>query len=130
MSTKLKYVKRPTQFVTAVQLDLDTSGFTYRKWGGTQTCKRGDWLVHNDGDTYTIDKDSFARTYRATGPGTYLKTTPVWAEVAGTPGSVPTKEGATSYDAGDYLVYNEADGGDPYAVTKSAFERMYEKSPN
>ena len=129
-------MKRATQFVVAVQLDLDTPGFTYKKWGGTQTCKRGDWLVNNggdwrvesDSDTYTVDADTFARTYVSTGPGRYVKRTPVWAEVAPRAGAVPTKEGATHYGAGDYLVYNQPDGGDAYAVTKEAFERMYEPS--
>lgn len=126
MSTRRRYVKRASQFVVAVQLDLETGGFTYQKWGATQTCKKGDWLVNNDGDTYTVDRDSFARTYQSTGPGTYVKRAPVWAEVAPTAGDVRTKEGSTHYEAGDYLVYNEQDGGDAYAVSKQAFERMYE----
>ena len=70
MSARHKYVKRDTEFVLAVQLDLETAGFTYEKWGGTQTCKAGDWIVNNAGDTYTVDRDSFARTYRATSPFT------------------------------------------------------------
>jgi hypothetical protein len=126
MSTRRRYVKRASQFVVAVQLDLETDGFTYQKWGATQTCKKGDWLVNNDGDTYTVDRDSFARTYQSTGPGTYVKRAPVWAEVASAAGDVRTKEGSTHYEAGDYLVYNEQDGGDAYAVSKQAFERMYE----
>ena len=126
MSKRRKYVKRPTEFVTAVQIDLDLDGFTYRKWGGTQHCSRGDWLVNNNGDVYTVESDSFARTYRQTGPGTYIKTTPVWAEVATTAGEVTTKEGATHFDAGDYLVYNEPNAGDGYAVPKDEFIRMYE----
>ena len=121
-----KYIKRKTQFVTAVQLDLETDGFTYRKWGGTQRCKRGDWLVNNNGDVYTVDGGTFERTYQSTGPGTYVKTTPIWAELAGSAGEVRTKEGATHYDKGDYLVYNQSDGGDAYAVTRQEFERMYE----
>lgn len=120
------YRKRPSEFVLAVQLDLDTDGFTYRKWGSTQTCKRGDWIVNNNGDTYTVDAESFARTYRSTGPGTWVKSAPVWAEAAERAGDVKTKEGTTYYEPGDYLVYNEQDGGDAYAVPKDAFERMYE----
>ncbi|HEV8434039.1 MAG TPA: hypothetical protein VGR95_11550 [Thermoanaerobaculia bacterium] len=120
-----KYVKRPSESVVAVKLDLDIDGFTYRKWGATQTCKRGDWLVDNKGDVYTVDGETFARTYRATGSGTYVKTTPVWAEVATAAGDVPTKEGSTHYEPGDYLVYNEPDGGDGYAVARESFERMY-----
>lgn len=128
MSTRRRYVKRDTQFVVAVQLDLEMSGFTYQKWGATQTCKRGDWLLSNNGDVYTVDRESFARTYKAVGPGTYVKRAPVWAEVATTAGEVRTKEGSTHYEAGDYLVYNEPDGGDAYAVGKLAFEQMYELS--
>lgn len=126
MSSRRQYVKRATQFVIAVQLDLDTSGFTYKKWGDTQTCKRGDWIVNNDGDTYTIDGESFTRTYRSEGAGRYVKTTPVWAEATSAAGSVPTKEGATHYEAGDYIVSNEEQGADSYAVSKADFERMYE----
>lgn len=128
MNPRRAYLKRADQPVIAVQLDLQTDGFTYEKWGSMQTCKRGDWLVNNDGDTYTIDQDSFRRTYRPTGPGTYVKITPVWAEIATESGEVCTKEGTTRYERGDYLVYNEPDGGDAYAVSKAAFERMYELS--
>jgi hypothetical protein len=126
MATRRQYVKRQTEFVVAVQLDLDTTGFSYQKWGDTQNCKRGDWIVNNNGDTYTVDGESFARTYRLTGPGTYVKSAPVWAEAAPAAGSVRTKEGSTRYEAGDYLVSNEESGSDAYAVSKAEFERMYE----
>ena len=52
-----EYKKKPTAFVTAVQLDLDNEGFTYNKWGGKQVCKRGDWLVDNNGGKYTISRN-------------------------------------------------------------------------
>jgi hypothetical protein len=128
MSERQKYVKRPDQKVHAVRLDLETDGFTYRKWGAEQRCKRGDWLVNNDGDAYTVDGDTFARTYRHVGDGAYVKTTPVWAERADASGDVKTKEGSTHYERGDYLVFNQEDGGDPYAVTKARFEAMYERA--
>ena len=126
---RLKYVKRPQQTVVAVQLALETSGFSYEKWGATQTCKPGDWIVSNEGETYTVDQASFARTYRPVSPGVYLKATPVWAEVATAAGTVPTKEGETRYEAGDYLVFNEEQGGDGYAVPADAFNAMYEPAP-
>jgi len=126
MNKRRKYIKRPTEFVTAVQVDLDLEGFTYRKWGGTQRCSRGDWIVDNHGDVYTVAGESFARTYRQTGPGTYVKTAPVWAETATIAGEIATKEGSTHFDVGDYLVYNEPGGRDGYAVSKGEFERMYE----
>ncbi len=90
MSNRRKYLKRATEFVIAVQVNLDMEGFTYQKWGGTQRCKRGDWLVDNNGDVYTVDGNTFTRTYRSSGPGTYVKATPVWAEVAGTAGAIRT----------------------------------------
>ena len=127
-SPRYRYVKRMAEFVVAVQLDLVTDGFTYDKWGGTQRCKRGDWLVNNAGDTYTVDRETFARTYRQRAPGQYTKVTAVWAEVAATAGVVQTREGSTHYAAGDYLVYNENKGGDVYAVAREVFERMYERS--
>jgi hypothetical protein len=126
MTTRRKFSKRPSQFVVAVQLNLETAALTYEKWGSTQRCKPGDWIVDNNGDTYTVDRDTFTRTYLSSGSGTYVKITPVWAEVAQGTGEVHTKEGTRRYGAGDYLVFNEASGGDPYVVSKLEFERMYE----
>ena len=126
MGTRQRYRKKADQFVIAVQLDLDTGGFGYRKWGADQRCKRGDWLVDNGGDIYTVDSDVFTATYRKVGPGRYVKTTPVWAEVATESGSVVTKEGKSCYQAGDYLVYNNEDGSDAYCVSTAKFESMYE----
>lgn len=121
-----RYRKRADLAVTAVRLALDTAGFTYLKWGAEQRCKPGDWLVDNDGDTYTVDAEVFERTYRAVAPGRYVKSTPVWAEAATTPGSVATKEGASHYQPGDYLVANQSDGGDAYCIGREKFEAMYE----
>ena len=129
MGGRRKFVKKPTSFVRAVRLDLETEGFSYVKWGGPQRCKRGDWIVDNDGDVYTVDAEVFARTYRPLDNGTYLKTTPIWAEVATSPGSVQTKEGASHYERGDYLVSNQEDGSDAYCMHADAFERMYEPAP-
>ncbi|MGE0591626.1 MAG: hypothetical protein AB7G23_00695 [Vicinamibacterales bacterium] len=126
MAARRKYVKRPDQTVVAVPLALETAGFSYEKWGATQTCKAGDWLVENGDDVYTVDRDTFARTYRRVAQGAYVKTTPVWAEQAASAGSVQTKEGTTHYQAGDYLVFNEEGGGDGYAVSRQAFESMYQ----
>lgn len=126
MATRRRYRKKADRFVVAVQLDLDTDGFTYRKWGAEQRCKRGDWLVDNEGDIYSVDGEVFAKTYRRLGPGLYVKTTPVWAEVATEAGSVVTKEGRSHYRAGDYVVYNNEDGTDAYCMTAAKFESMYE----
>lgn len=121
-----RYRKRADKFVTAVQLALDFDGFAYRKWGGEQTCKSGDWLVDNNGEVYTVDKDSFAKTYRQTSPGVFIKTTPIWATVATEAGAVTTKEGQSHYQPGDYLVSNNEDGSDAYRITAEKFKSMYE----
>ena len=88
----------------------------------------GDWVVDNEGDVYTVDADVFKRTYRQTGPGIYVKTTPVWAERASCAGSVQTKEGVTHYDAGDYIVSNSSDGADDYAIAAEKFESLYTRA--
>ena len=67
-ATRRRYVRRPDRPVTAVRLALDTDGLVYRKWGGEQRAKPGDWIVDNDGDVYTVDADVFERTYRQIGP--------------------------------------------------------------
>jgi len=128
MAGRLKYVKRPTQTVAAVQLALKTKGFTYKKWGAVQRCKPGDWIVDNDGDVYTVDRSTFRRTYRKVRPGAYWKRTPIWAEIAAAAGSVKTKEGTTKYRRGYYLVFNEKGSGDAYAVTAKKFRKMYERA--
>jgi hypothetical protein len=121
------YRRKADQFVIAVQLDMQLSEFAYQKWGGEQRAKRGDWLVDNDGDVYTIEQDSFAKTYRRLRPGVYLKTTPVWAERASQAGVVKTKEGQSHYAAGDYLVSNNRDGSDAYCMPAEKFSALYER---
>lgn len=126
MGTRHRFRKKADHCVVAVQLDLDTAGFTYWKWGAVQRCKAGDWLVDNQGDIYTVESGVFARTYRKVSPGIYVKTTPVWAAIATEPGSVGTKEGRSHYAVGDYLVYNNEDGTDAYCISRAKFESMYE----
>lgn len=120
------YRKKTDQTVVAVQLDLDTKGFEYQKWGNKQSCKAGDWLVDNQGDVYTVSKNTFESTYAQLSPGVYCKSTSVWAERSENAGVVATKEGKTHYQSGDYLVYNNTDKSDGYAVKKDKFESMYE----
>ena len=126
MATRRRYRKKPHLFVTAVQLKLATDGFVYQKWGAKQRCKQDDWLVDNDGDTYTVDREVFERTYRKLSPGVYLKTTPIWAEKATESGAIDTKEGRSHYQAGDYIVANNEDGTDAYCIGAEKFSSMYE----
>jgi hypothetical protein len=126
MAARHRYRKKVTSFVAAVRLALDTDGFTYRKWGGVQRCKAGDWIVDNEGDIYTVDAEVFTRTYRAVSPGRYVKVTPVWAVIAEVEGTIQTKEGVSHYAPGDYLVYNDEAGTDSYCMSAEKFEAMYE----
>lgn len=128
MAGLVKYRKKADQAVTAIRLDLDTPGIRYRKWGSVQRAKRGDWLVENDGEVYTVESRSFSRTYRRVEPGRYVKRTPIWAEVASEPGHVRTKEGATRYKRGDFIVQNKRRGGDAYAMSAKRFNAMYERA--
>lgn len=127
MQTRKLYRKRPKYHVTAVQLDLEFDGFSYDKWDHEQTCKARDWLVNNNGDVYTVDKEFFRDNYQIVSPGVYEKIGEVWAEIAHERGSIDTKEGSTAYEAGDYLVFDRKENGDGYAVKKNKFERMYEE---
>ena len=126
MSNLKKYRKKPSAYITAVQLNLETEGFTYRKWGAVQTCNPGDWVVNNAGDTYTISRESFAKTYQQVSPGVYYKTAEVYAKAALEPGKIDTQEGETHYAAGDFIVYNNPDRSDGYAVSKEKFDALYE----
>ena len=120
-----KYRRKEGSTITAVRLDLETKGFAYEKWDGTQICKPGDWLVCNDGDTYTINADTFAETYKPVSPGVYRKDVPVWAERAEVAGVTATKEGSTAYEAGDMLVYNKEGRVDGYAMSADRFDSLY-----
>lgn len=126
MGRLTKYRRREDTLVTAVQLDLDTEGLTYRKWGGEQTARAGDWLVNNDGSTYTIDRDVFERTYSKQSPGVYRKTNTVWARQAETDGKIKTTSGHTDYEAGDMIVFNDEEEEDGWAMAAEEFESLYE----
>lgn len=121
-----RFRRRPELAVSAVRLALDFDGLTYRKWGDTQRAAPGDWLVDNDGDVYTVNAETFTRTYKEVSPGRWVKIAPVWAERATEPGSVVTQEGRTHYEAGDWLVSNGEDGADAYAISTETFDRLYE----
>lgn len=126
MTQLTRYVKRPDQPVTAIQINLEISGFSYEKWGYLQQCKKGDWLVENNGKVYTVDTESFALTYTYISPGQYIKSAPVWAEIATCDGQINTKEGVSQYKAGDYLVYNQEERKDGYCTNAEEFVKMYE----
>ena len=123
------YRKREGTQVTAIQLKLDVKTFTYHKWGALQTCKGGDWLVERNGSVHTVTADSFARTYKQIGPATYVKEGVVWAAPASGDGAITTQEGETHYKQGDFLVWNDQERTDGYAIAKDTFETLYEPAP-
>jgi hypothetical protein len=123
------YRKREGTEVLAIQLNLDMDAFTYRKWGGLQTCKSGDWIVDRNGSVHTVSAESFARTYKKVGPATYVKQGQVWAAAASCDGAIATKEGVTHYKQGDVLVWNDKELKDGYAIAKDVFASLYELVP-
>ena len=121
-----EYRKRDNRSVIAVQLDLQFEQFNYQKWGDTQRALPGDWLVCNQGDTYTVDAEVFAKTYTQVAPGQYKKTATVWAWQASEQGAVKTIEGSTAFSAGDYLIA-DAEGAEPdYAISNEKFLQLYQ----
>lgn len=123
-----EYKRRPTATVVAIPLNLDMTALVYNKWGGIQIGKPGDWLVQNGAEVYTVDKDSFAKTYAQVEgmPGRYAKTGVVWAMEADTDGKVKTKEGYSDYKRGDMLVWNDPDQSDGYCMSQEKFFELYE----
>lgn len=70
-------------------------------------------------------KNHLPRPNEFVSSGVYVKSAPVWAEVAEKAGKIKTNEGETAYEAGDYLVYNNEDGTDAYAMSPERFKSMY-----
>jgi hypothetical protein len=123
------YRQRKGTEVLAIQLNLDLEAFTYRKWGGLQTCRSGDWIVERNGSVHTVAADTFARTYKQVGPATYVKQGVVWAAPASRAGAIATLEGVTHYEEGDFLVWNDKERHDGYAIAKGIFASLYEPAP-
>jgi hypothetical protein len=126
-SNKQRYLQRPGNTVHAIQMTLGIESLTYRRWGDLQSAKEGDWLVERDGQAHTVDADSFAHTYRKVGPALYEKHSTVWAAPAIEDGIIQTREGKTHYSAGDFIVWNNDDGTDGYAMKKEKFESLYRR---
>lgn len=125
MSQLKRYKRRENTTVTAVKIDLGTDGFQYQKWGGVQIARRGDWLVDNMGDVYTIDGQVFEDTYSEVSPGRYKRNSFVWAEEAKIDGRVKSTSGFTYYYAGDMIAYNSEEKTDGWAMEKERFFKLY-----
>ena len=121
-----RYRRRERTAIIAVQIALDTEGFTYKKWGDLQVARSGDWLVNNNGNVYTIDSEVFERTYTEVSDGVYEKTAAIWAEKAQAAGKVRSTSGFTNYRAGDFVLFNDEDRADGWAMSEKEFGRLYE----
>lgn len=124
------YKRRKVEPVTAIQLNFETDKdtktlFNYNKWGDKQSCKPGDWLVKSGDEVYTIDKDSFANTYKKEDGDRYYKAVGVYAVKAQEDGVISTKEGKTHYKRGDFIVYNDKGLTDGYAIDGEKFNSLY-----
>ena len=128
MNETKKYKRKAGATILAVQFNLEVESFTYEKWGSLQTCKRGDWLVQNMGETYTVDAKSFAQTYQQVGPGVFAKGGFVFAKEANEDGTIATKEGVSAYQAGDVLVFNNEDQTDGDCMNAAKFRHLYESA--
>ena len=117
-----KFNRKPNK-VTAIQLEGD---LTYLKWGGEQKAHKGDYLVNNNGDVYTIEKQSFNKTYKWVVSNSYSKFGSVWGFEASYDGAMSTKEGISEYKRGDYIVFNNEDETDGYCIKAEKFKDMYE----
>ncbi len=49
----------------------------------------------------------------------------MWAEEVDSSGTITTKEGSTDFQAGDYLVFNDEEGRDGYAVSQEKFRSLH-----
>ncbi|RLB39096.1 MAG: hypothetical protein DRH30_10435 [Deltaproteobacteria bacterium] len=97
----------------------------YRKWGGDQVAKPGDWLVFSNDSTYTIDADEFEKTYERVSDGVYQKSSLTYARELVGNGSWPTLEGDSDYSEGDYLCASNPKMNDAYPVDRGVFLDTY-----
>lgn len=117
--------------VTAIQIKLDTEGLFYNKWGSNQIGKKNDWLVESaTGSVYTIDNESFEKTYKLYSKGRYIKFASIWVTIADHDGNIKTKEGYSHYKDGDYLVANNQNGEDPYTPPADVIKNNYVRAYN
>jgi len=124
-SKRREFTPRDNKYVEAIKLDLDFDGFTFQKWGHSQKCKRNDWLIFSEGDTYTVDHEYFLQHFKTQSPGRWKKVGKICAEEAEENGFVQTLEGKTNYKKGDFIVSNYGKGGDQYAIPRIVFHNKY-----
>lgn len=92
--------------------------------GATLRAEVGDWeLADDDGKRWTVAPDSFSRTYRRLPDGRYVKHEPVDAVRLRAPLAVPTREGSSTAEPGDWLL-RDAEGA-LWPVPDEVFRARY-----
>lgn len=125
-NVRKKYKRKYFDPVVAIRINLDTPGLIYEKWGGGQVGKQGDWLIQKGKEVYTIDSESFSKTYKKVSQGLYIKKAPVWSYRAAREGKIKTKEGHSQYKKGDWIVSNDSHFVDQYPLSDKKFRSLYE----
>lgn len=122
-----QYERRPDGLIIAIQirLDLEAGGIAYRKWDSEQWGKRGDWLINDDGDTYTVSAENFANDYELSESGLYRNTAKVWAEEATGSGFVEIRGGTAPFVEGNMLVFSDPDRKEGQVFFYNKFNRLY-----
>jgi hypothetical protein len=114
---------RSRGIVTATRLTAGRDWSTTR--GSALRAEAGDWeLSTPDGDRWTVGADLFARDYARLPDGRYAKQAIVEAVRLTARTSVPTREGASVAETGDWLV--RGSDGELWTVPAETFTDRYE----
>lgn len=129
MSAYRRYKRKGNEVVIAIQLDLDTEGFSYQKQGAERRCNAQDWLLSDRSGTYAVDDSTFARAFEEIGVGQYTMVGIVRAKVSDSAGHIRVGQRKVPHEPGDYLVWDESTQSIGYAVPKDWFEASYVLAP-
>jgi len=113
---------RPSTVVSAHRLDAATTWETDR--GATLRAEAGDWeLTDEQGNRWTVEPATFARSYHRRPDGRYVKHEPVDAVRLTRDLDVPTAEGMSTAHAGDWLLRDAR--GAVWPVPDDVFRTRY-----
>jgi hypothetical protein len=113
---------RPIAVVTARRLTEPLTWLSER--GDPLRGAAGDWqLTDADGNQWTIAPATFARSYRRRPDGTYAKHEVVEAVRLAGPALIPTREGPSAANAGDWLLRDAT--GAVWPITDRLFQARY-----
>lgn len=112
---------QPTAVVSARRLTRPLSWLS--ESGARLQAQPGDWELTDDGNSWTITADAFARSYQARSDGRYAKKEIVQAVRLAEPVEVSTAEGPSTGRPGDWLVRDPV--GAVWPVPDHTFRRRY-----